>query len=1062
MAEERKLVSVVFADIVGSTALGHDNDPEVVRAVLGRYFERAQQIIDSFGGSVEKYIGDAVMAVFGVPRVHDDDAERAVRSALAIDAAMAPLNEELALHLQARIGVNSGEAVAAVDDREQRLVTGDVVNVAARLQQQAEPGQVVVGALTEQLTRAAIEYAELEPIVARGKPEPIVAFRALRARSELPEQARGLPQMRARLVGRTRELTLLADTLERARSDSRGQLFSLVGNAGVGKSRLVGEFLARAGSTVDARVLRGRCLPYGAGITYWPFIEMLQTDLGVSGEQSRQQLLDRLEARLGAMTNPGLRMAVYARLTVLLGLAEASHVLPDVAGERLPAEIGWALAEYVALAGDQAPAIVVIDDLQWAEPAAVAIVRELFDALADGPYLLLCIARPELLEHYADWGGGLANATTVVLEPLSEAETRTLIGRLLDVDDMPERLRAKVISRSAGNPLFCEEFVRMLIDEGRIVRQGERWRGAATDSFEMRVPESIQALLAARLDGLPADHKAVVQSASIIGEQFEARQVEQLAGQAVGTELQALTRSGFVLPNRASGPGGYRFKHILIRDVAYASLPKAERARLHEQFGTALEAEVGDRRDEYVEILAHHAERTLALSLELRMAGSALATRARRALELALEGGRRALERGDLEALNRFIATAHAARTALGPVGDDAAIDVALLEAQSKAQSADYAGARLALAELAAAAEQADRLEAAAAANLALYRVLVFAGGEGDQADRDQALGRARELFRQLGDQTGELQTELQSLEREFGQGRLGRMLELGLPLIERARALGEDGLAAQVMARLIQPAAWSGQLDLADRLIEQGGELSARLGLRPTARLVHFFRARVAWMRGDFVGAEQQLRALQAEAEAADDGGLLVGIHRLLCETFMEQERLEEAEAEADAALAQSVRTGDRWSRTELLAMKAYFRGMAGDLDRADKLLEDSLATLRTDDPEALSVYSSLLGLIRARQGRHQEAEEALRASMAIIRDGDAWWWLEPSLDLAEFLLTRGRRDEAARLVAEVEAGLPAGVRVRQRQIDRLKGQLGRLRPGAAPVAEARRPASD
>ena len=254
MPEERRLVSVLFVDLVGSTALGHDNDPEVVRAVLGRYFERVREIAEGHGGTVEKYIGDAVMVVFGVPRLHDDDAERAVRTALAVRDALEPLNEEQALRLEARSGVNTGEAVAALDEREQFLVTGDVVNVAARLQQHAEPGEIVVGALTEELTRAAIDYEPRPAVDARGKPDPIAGFAALRARSDVPEQARGLPSMRARLVGRARELRLLSDTFERARDDGRAQLFTIVGTAGVGKSRLVGEFLAR----IASRARRGR------------------------------------------------------------------------------------------------------------------------------------------------------------------------------------------------------------------------------------------------------------------------------------------------------------------------------------------------------------------------------------------------------------------------------------------------------------------------------------------------------------------------------------------------------------------------------------------------------------------------------------------------------------------------------------------------------------------------------------------------------------------------------------------------------------------------------------
>ena len=285
--EQRKLVSVVFADVVGSTAFGSDNDPEVVRSVMGSYFERMKAIAETNGGTVEKFIGDAVMVVFGVPLLHDDDAERAVRAALAMRDSMDALNAELGVSLAARVGVNSGEAVAGAGEDKQFLVTGDAVNVAARLQQGAEMGEVVVGQLTESLTRSAIEYAPREPMVAKGKIEPIKAFRAVRPRSAVPEQARGLPAMRAQLVGRQRELRMLLESFERVRDDRRAHVFTLVGNAGIGKSRLVGEALARIAAGDRARVLRGRCLPYGAGITYWPIMEIIREDAGISGEDDR-------------------------------------------------------------------------------------------------------------------------------------------------------------------------------------------------------------------------------------------------------------------------------------------------------------------------------------------------------------------------------------------------------------------------------------------------------------------------------------------------------------------------------------------------------------------------------------------------------------------------------------------------------------------------------------------------------------------------------------------------------------------------------------------------------
>ncbi|HEY8732588.1 MAG TPA: adenylate/guanylate cyclase domain-containing protein, partial [Candidatus Limnocylindria bacterium] len=394
--EQRKLVSVVFADVVGSTAFGSDNDPEAVRSVMGSYFERMKAIAETHGGTVEKFIGDAVMVVFGVPLLHDDDAERAVRAALAMRDAMTDLNAELGVSLAARVGVNSGEAVAGGGTDRQFLVTGDAVNIAARLQQGADGGEVVVGPLTESLTRSAIEYAARPPVSAKGKPEPIRAFRAVRPRSAVPEQARGLPAMRAQLVGRQRELHLLLETFERVRDERRAHVFTLVGNAGIGKSRLVGEVLARVAGSGSARVLRGRCLPYGAGITYWPLMEIVRNDAEISSDDGRDQALAKLERRTGELLG-GDAVAVRARLSVMLGLQPIDQALAEVPAAEVGREIAWGIRHYLAAIARE-PTVIVVDDLQWAEPAVLEIVEGLAERAEDAPLFLLCIARPQLLE----------------------------------------------------------------------------------------------------------------------------------------------------------------------------------------------------------------------------------------------------------------------------------------------------------------------------------------------------------------------------------------------------------------------------------------------------------------------------------------------------------------------------------------------------------------------------------------------------------------------------------------------------------------------------------------
>ncbi len=1075
MSEERKLVSVLFADIVGSTALGEDNDPEVVRAVLGSYFERVRQIVESHGGTVEKFIGDAAMAVFGVPRLHDDDAERAVRAALAIQAAIPGLNEESALRLEARIGVTSGEVVAAVDEREQFLITGDVVNVASRLQQLATAGEVLVAALTAQLTREAIEYAPAQTVEVRGRSEPVLASRAIRARSDTPDQARGLPGMRARLVGRARELRLLVDTFERARDDQRPQLYTVVGTAGVGKSRLVGEFLARISAADDLRVagvvtgltgevvkieagrlsqplltvLRGRCLPYGTGITYWPLMELVHAALGVTLADSRADVLARLDTRLGELaTDARVRPALRARLLVLLGLEEPTDALPDVVASRRTAELAWGLGVFLEAIAAHGPVVVVIDDLQWADDAVLEMVRDLLERVIDVPLLVACVARPELLERAAGWGSATPNSTTIVLEPLNDDETRTLIARLLDIDDLPEGLRARIVARSEGNPLYVEEFVRMLIEEGRLVRQEDRWRAASSDSLDVRVPETIQALIGARLDTLSRSQKALVCAASVIGEEFELDQAIRLTGgNDLTDDLEAVVRRGILAPNRRAGPGAHRFRHLLIRDVAYATLPKSERARLHDTFGRQLEEEgvAAGRRDEIVQIVAYHAERALTLSAELRVTGPTLAARAGRALELALDAGERAVAREEPRTAATFLTTARIAAAAVADgIDPTSRARLVLLEGQVAALTPDYPAARRLLADAAALAAAAGLHDRAGTAWRELASVLVTAMESDDEwASIAQAVAAAQGEFKAAGNTSGRIAAEVITLEEAYAHGRLAEMIDRALRLIEAAEAIGDETRVAAISARMIAPAVWSGRPELAEELAARAYELADRLGLSATRRWTRFYLARLAWLRGDLTRTEEETRANAADAREAGDGPVQLSSQRLLTETLMDQGRLDDALAEVERAIEISVGTGDRWSRTELYAFRARIRTRQGQLSKAHEDLAASEATLRLTDVAAVAEVDGARGDLAAAEGRDADAEAMYRNADDVARATEYIWWTMTSLDLAEFLVSRGR------------LGRGRSVRGRDRRRD---AKLG-LRAETSPYRRAARP---
>ena len=567
---QRKTVTILFCDVTGSTSLGESVDPEALRALLARYFERMKSIVERHGGTVEKFIGDAVMAVFGVPVVHEDDALRAVRAATEMRDAL----PELGLH--ARIGVNSGEVVTGT---EERLATGDAVNVTARLEQAAPPGEVLLGEATISLVGEAVQVEPIEPLELKGKAEPVPAYRLLRV-VEAPER-----RHRSRFVGRQRELALVRDALERAQAERRCELVTIVGDAGVGKSRLVAEAM----HTVGAAVARGRCLPYGEGITYWPVVEVLkQLDLLPSDERAA-----------GAIRS-------------LLGEQEAATSTEEIA---------WAFRKTLEEAAREQPLVVVFDDIQWGEETFLDLIEHVALLSTGAPILLLCLARPELLDSRSTW------PVTLRLPPLPSADVEQLIPQ-----QIAGPVRDKIARAAGGNPLFIEETVAMA--------------GAAHG--EVVVPPTLQALLAARLDQLEAAERRVLERGAVEGESFHRGAVQALAPEEtqVTPRLAALVRKELIRPDTAMLPGedGFRFRHLLIRDAAYEALPKASRADLHERFASWLEAQ-GAELVELDEILGYHLEQAWRYRTELGLPGDgALVAKAR--ARLAAAAGRARI-RGD-------------------------------------------------------------------------------------------------------------------------------------------------------------------------------------------------------------------------------------------------------------------------------------------------------------------------------------------------------------------------------------------------------------------------------
>ncbi len=641
--EQRKTVTIVFCDVTGSTALGERLDPEALRRVMSRYFDEMKASIERHRGTVEKFIGDAVMAVFGIPVVHEDDALRAVRAAADMRVALELLNKELerehGVTLTARIGVNTGEVVAGAS--EQTLVTGDTVNVAARLEQAAAPGEVLIGEPTFRLVRDAVVVDPIEPLELKGKTETVRALRLVSVAGTAAGRARRLDSP---MIGRERPLALLLQNFEGAAADRACHLFTILGSAGVGKSRLVEEFLSRLEDR--AALLRGRCLPYGDGITYFPVLEIVKEAAGLADFDAP----DVIEAKVCAVLEDDEQQEVVcSRVSQLLGVQETAS----------PEETHWAIRRFLEARAREGPLVVVFDDIHWGEPALLDLIEHVADWSKDVPLFLLCMARPDLLDLRPTWGGGKMNVTTVSLEPLSNDECEQLIGSLLGAEDLPSVVAGRIAGAAEGNPLFVEEMLEMLIDDGRLERSNGSWV-AVGEMAEVAVPPSISSLLEARLDRLDPGERAVIERASVVGKVFYGGAIKALFGKDAPPNLRelvmGLVRRELVRTERSTLPGQemYRFRHLLVRDAAYEGMPKELRAELHERFATWFEEIAGERIDEQQEILAYHLEQTVELRRQLGPLGEREIEISRLAALHLRDSGDRARDRGDLQAATQL------------------------------------------------------------------------------------------------------------------------------------------------------------------------------------------------------------------------------------------------------------------------------------------------------------------------------------------------------------------------------------------------------------------------
>jgi class 3 adenylate cyclase/tetratricopeptide (TPR) repeat protein len=611
--QERKVVTVLFADLVGFTARAEQLDPEDVQAVLAPYHAHLRSELERFGGTVEKFIGDAVMALFGAPTAHEDDPERAVRAALAIRDWAAEQEE-----LQVRIAVNTGEALVALGARTaegEGMAAGDVVNTTARLQSAAPVNGILVGETTYRATSSAIDYREAEPVEAKGKAEPIAVWEPLEARSRYGVD---LGQARAPLVGRERELDTLRDALERARSQAL-QLVTLVGVPGIGKSRLVYELFRSLEAEPELTTWRqGRSLPYGEGVSFWALAEILKAQAGILESDADDEVEAKLTAAVQEVAaDPGEADWMAMRLRSLVGLQAAEE------GESVPqSESFSAWRSFLEALADERPLVLVFEDLHWADDGLLDFVDQLVERARSAPILVLCTARPELLERRSGWGGGKANAATISLPPLEDEETARLFSSLLERAVLPAETQAELLARAAGNPLYAEQYARMLVE-----------RGAAE---ELPLPETVQGIIAARLDVLSEAEKALLQDAAVVGKVFWLGSVGAIGGVERGPAEEALLgleRKELVQRARRSsveGEAEYAFRHLLVRDVAYGQIPRAARADKHRAAAEWVEA-LG-RPDDHAEMLASHYLRALEYARAAGTEDTELTGRARLAL----------------------------------------------------------------------------------------------------------------------------------------------------------------------------------------------------------------------------------------------------------------------------------------------------------------------------------------------------------------------------------------------------------------------------------------------
>ncbi len=1014
--ESRRTVTIVFAMPKVRSRSGEAPGPATLRDVMSRYFEAMRGALDRHGGTVEKFIGDAVMAVFGLPVRHEDDALRAIRAAVDMQAALERLNptfvSDSGLELENHIGVNSGEVIAGDASTAQRLVTGDAVNTAARLEQAAGPGEIVLGDLTYRLARDHIEVEAIEPLALKGKAEPVPAHRLVRVTGQsAADRGGGTP-----FVGREAEMSRLSAALAEAIESRGARLVAVVGDAGVGKSRLIREF-ATAVST-EARLVRGRCLPYGDGITFWPLAEVVREAAAITSEDSPRVATRRIE-RLLERAAVADREAVVERVAAAINLSAAQFPV---------AELMWGGRRLLETIAAERPLVMLVDDLHWAEATFLEFLDHLVESVGDASILVLGSARHEITERHADWSAA-HESTLVKLEPLSEANAGRIVEELLG--SLEPAVRGRIATVAEGNPLYVEQIVSMLVETGAIERGPNGWI-AREGSGELQIPPTVQALVAARLDALAAEERAVVDPASVIGLTFALDALSELVEETfqprLGGNLAVLVAKQFVrqLPEDEIL---FRFGHQIIRDTAYGSLLKRSRATLHERF-VAWAEHVNKERGrelEFEEILGYHLEQAYRYRMDLGVVDDEARGIGARAADKLGSAGRRAFGRGDAAAAANLL---RRAAEVLAP-GSPSRLGLLpeLAEALIEHGAFDAAGA--AAAEVAEGA--ATTGDARLAARAALVRYQLAFSVSGSVGDTDAVLRHVRAIvseFAQADDPAGQARAWRLLSVIDGTAGRYDLAAESARHVVELAERTDDARLAARgaisyayatlhgttpvaeslricetflehvrtdrqaeaiVLGVIAQLHAMEGRFDRARELIRRSQEIVADLGASVGAASTSLESSRVEMLAGDPVAAERELRRDYAVLESMGETYFRSTVAALLGQALWAQGRPDEAVSYARIA-REIADDDDVLSQVGWRAVEAKFLASRAP-DEAVRLASEgvSIASATVDielHADALVNLGEVLGMA----GHAQEGEAYLREALALYElKGDA-----------------------------------------------------------------------